>query len=40
MNSDSMHILMRQERQLEEMQELMLSLLETNDLKSLLEQLP
>jgi hypothetical protein len=39
MNSDSMHILMSQERQPEEMQELMLSLLETNDLQSLLEQL-
>ena len=40
MNIDSMHILMSQERQPEEIQELMQSLLETDDLQSLLEQLP
>ena len=40
MNSDSMHSLMVQQRQPQETQELMQSLLETTDLQSLLEQLP
>lgn len=40
MSSDSMHSLMAQAREPEEMQELMQGLLETDDLQSLLEQLP